>query len=100
MQNEGASGGSGPTLTVGKLITFQLYWGLIQSGYQSIMSVLSSLTKASGAAQRVLTLIDSLPDIDPDAGMKVLYFLSVLYRTFFVIFSIIWYDFAFLWRSF
>lgn len=58
-------------LSIGKLITFQLYWNLIQSGYQSIMSVLMSLTRASGAAQRVLSLIDALPDIDPDAGTKL-----------------------------
>ena len=58
-------------LSIGKLITFQLYWNLIQSGYQSLMSVLMSLTRASGAAQRVLTLVDALPDIDPHAGMKV-----------------------------
>ncbi|CAI5946616.1 unnamed protein product [Closterium sp. NIES-65] len=58
-------------MRLGQLIAFQLYWNLIQSGYQSIMSVLMSLTKASGAAQRVLSLIDSLPDIDPDAGTKV-----------------------------
>ncbi|CAI7924646.1 unnamed protein product [Closterium sp. NIES-53] len=57
-------------MRLGQLIAFQLYWNLIQSGYQSIMSVLMSLTKASGAAQRVLSLIDSLPDIDPDAGTK------------------------------
>eukprot|EP00271_Cylindrocystis_brebissonii_P005331 TRINITY_DN17326_c0_g1_i1.p1 TRINITY_DN17326_c0_g1~~TRINITY_DN17326_c0_g1_i1.p1 ORF type:complete len:952 (-),score=203.08 TRINITY_DN17326_c0_g1_i1:320-3175(-) len=58
-------------LSIGKLITFQLYWNLIQSGYQSIMSVLMSLTRASGAAQRVLSLIDALPDIDPNAGTKL-----------------------------
>lgn len=58
-------------LSIGKLITFQMYWNLIQSGYQSIMSVLMSLTRASGAAQRVLSLIDALPDIDPDSGTKV-----------------------------
>jgi len=55
-------------LSIGQLITFQLYWNLIQNGYQSVMSVLTSLTKASGAAQRVLSLVDALPDIDPNAG--------------------------------
>jgi ATP-binding cassette subfamily B protein len=40
-------------LSAGKLITFQLYWNQIQSAYQSIMSVLMSLTRAAGAAQRV-----------------------------------------------
>lgn len=55
-------------LSMGKLITFQLYWNQIQSGYKSIMSVLMSLTRAAGAAQRVLSLVDALPDIDPHKG--------------------------------
>jgi len=58
-------------LSAGKLITFQLYWNQIQSAYQSIMSVLMSLTRAAGAAQRVLSLVDALPDIDRNAGTKV-----------------------------
>ncbi|KAL2630546.1 hypothetical protein R1flu_015232 [Riccia fluitans] len=58
-------------LSAGKLITFQLYWNQIQSAYQSIMSVLMSLTRAAGAAQRVLSLVDALPDIDPNAGTMV-----------------------------
>eukprot|EP00898_Chlorokybus_atmophyticus_P005089 jgi/Chlat1/5581/Chrsp369S00851 len=57
-------------LTIGRLITFQLYWGMIQNSYQSFMSVLTSLTRAAGAAQRVLSLVDALPDIDPFSGTK------------------------------
>jgi len=58
-------------LSIGKLITFQLYWNQIQSGYQTVMQVLMSLTRAAGAAQRVLSLVDALPDIDPNAGTSV-----------------------------
>lgn len=58
-------------MSAGKLITFELYWNQIQSAYQSIMSVLMSLTRAAGAAQRVLSLVDALPDIDPNAGTPV-----------------------------
>lgn len=58
-------------LSAGKLITFQLYWNQIQGAYQSIMSVLMSLTRAAGAAQRVLSLVDALPDIDRNAGTHV-----------------------------
>ncbi|KAL2623801.1 hypothetical protein R1flu_008046 [Riccia fluitans] len=58
-------------LSAGKLITFELYWNQIQSAYQSIMSVLMSLTRAAGAAQRVLSLVDALPDIDPSSGTVV-----------------------------
>ncbi len=58
-------------LSAGKLITFQLYWNQIQGAYKGIMSVLMSLTRAAGAAQRVLSLVDALPDIDPNAGTMV-----------------------------
>ena len=63
--------GSTHKLTVGKLITFQLYWQLINSSYQNLTGVVSSLTRAGGAATRVLTLLDSLPDIDPSSGRKI-----------------------------
>jgi len=59
------------SLTVGKLITFQLYWGQMNSAYSSLISVLNSFTRASGAAQRVLTLMDSLPDINPEGGVEL-----------------------------
>jgi ABC-type siderophore export system fused ATPase/permease subunit len=53
----------GDPLTVGKLITFQLYWNLMNSAYSALVSLLNSFTRAGGAAQRVFSLIDNLPDI-------------------------------------
>lgn len=44
---------------------------MMNSAYSSLISVLNSFTRASGAAQRVLTLLDSLPDIDPHSGIKL-----------------------------
>jgi ABC-type multidrug transport system fused ATPase/permease subunit len=58
-------------LSVGKLITFQLYWGMISSAYQSLTGVVSSLTRAGGAATRVITLLENLPDIDPTEGLEL-----------------------------
>jgi len=58
-------------LSVGKLITFQLYWGMINSAYQALNGVISSLTRAGGAATRVISLLESLPDIDPSQGVEV-----------------------------
>eukprot|EP01090_Pellita_catalonica_P010235 TRINITY_DN2169_c0_g2_i2.p1 TRINITY_DN2169_c0_g2~~TRINITY_DN2169_c0_g2_i2.p1 ORF type:complete len:607 (-),score=91.41 TRINITY_DN2169_c0_g2_i2:35-1597(-) len=58
-------------LSVGALITFQLYWNMINSSYTSLTNVLTSFTRAGGAAQRVISLMDSRPDIDPHAGHKV-----------------------------
>lgn len=58
-------------MTIGRLITFQLYWGMINSSFDAIMSVLNSFTRAAGAAQRVLTLMDNQPDLDPLLGKPV-----------------------------
>jgi ABC-type multidrug transport system fused ATPase/permease subunit len=58
-------------LSVGKLITFQLYWNMINSAYQSLNGVISSLTRAGGAATRVISLLESLPDIDPTLGLDL-----------------------------
>ena len=43
------------SLTIGGLVTFQLYWNMLNGAYTSLVSVLNSFTRASGAAQRVLT---------------------------------------------
>ncbi len=39
--------------------------------FQSLTNVLSSFTRAAGAAQRVLALIDNAPDIDPTMGVEL-----------------------------
>eukprot|EP00048_Salpingoeca_helianthica_P017049 m.235427 g.235427 ORF g.235427 m.235427 type:complete len:701 (+) comp20065_c0_seq1:721-2823(+) len=57
------------TLSVGKLITFQLYWSMISNAYNGFADLLSSFTRAGGAAQRVISLMDLMPDIDPDSGL-------------------------------
>lgn len=42
---------------------------MIDSAWKSLNGVVNSLTRAAGAAQRVLSLMDSLPNIDLDAGI-------------------------------
>ena len=59
------------TLTIGNLITFQLYWGMINGAYQALTGVWSSLTQSAAAATRVLTLMDNLPDINLFTGICV-----------------------------
>lgn len=59
------------TLQVGNLITFQLYWNMINNSYTALQTVLSNFTRAAGAAQRVLALIDNKPDIGPHGGKEV-----------------------------
>eukprot|EP00903_Cladosiphon_okamuranus_P007815 g7561.t1 len=58
-------------MTAGRLITYQLYWNMINNSWQALLSVVSSLTRAAGAAQRVFSLMDSLPDIDIDSGVRI-----------------------------
>jgi ATP-binding cassette subfamily B protein len=58
-------------LTIGGLITFQLYWNMLSNSFQSIFSQITSFTKASGAAQRVIHLLQKLPQVDPNEGLEV-----------------------------
>ncbi|CAB1110551.1 ABC [Ectocarpus sp. CCAP 1310/34] len=58
-------------MTAGRLITYQLYWNMINNSWQALLGVISSLTRAAGAAQRVFSLMDSLPDIDIDSGLPL-----------------------------
>jgi ABC-type bacteriocin/lantibiotic exporter with double-glycine peptidase domain len=53
---------------VGTLVAFRLYWEMINSNYKSLMDVLNSFTRAGGAAQRVMSLLDAMPDIATDEG--------------------------------
>ena len=41
---------------------------MINNGYQGLQWLLSSFTRAASAAERVLTLMDSLPDINLNDG--------------------------------
>eukprot|EP00493_Phyllostaurus_siculus_P008837 UN08946 len=42
---------------------------MINSAYKGLQSILTSFTTAAGAAERVFTLMDSLPLLDPYAGV-------------------------------
>lgn len=58
-------------LTPGRLITFQLYWNMLNNAYKGLLDILTSFTVAGAAAQRVFALMDSLPDIDTNKGLPV-----------------------------
>jgi hypothetical protein len=46
---------------------------MLNNAYKSLLDIVTSFTRASGAAQRVFALLDSLPDIDIDSGTAVPY---------------------------
>jgi ABC-type oligopeptide transport system ATPase subunit len=61
----------GSNLSVGRLITYTLYYNRIQNSYNALNGVLNSFTRAAGAAMRVLSLFDlepAIPSTDPSAG--------------------------------
>ena len=60
--------GANSDLTVGQLVTFQLYANMMNNAYQGLNNVINQFTRAAGAAERVLSLLDSQPDIDPEHG--------------------------------
>ena len=59
------------SITVGQLITYQLYWNIINTAVQALNDNITTFTRAAGSAERVLSLFDLTPDIDPDGGTHV-----------------------------
>eukprot|EP01063_Lacrimia_lanifica_P009139 TRINITY_DN16173_c0_g1_i1.p1 TRINITY_DN16173_c0_g1~~TRINITY_DN16173_c0_g1_i1.p1 ORF type:complete len:903 (+),score=221.75 TRINITY_DN16173_c0_g1_i1:44-2752(+) len=55
-------------LSLGELVTFQLYVNMMNNAYQSLNDVLNQLTRATGAAQKVLSIMECKADIDLYAG--------------------------------
>ena len=40
-------------LSVGMLVTFQLYWNMMNSAYQSLQGLITSFTRAAAGAEKV-----------------------------------------------
>ena len=47
----GAGAFSGDDLTPGRLVTYQLYFSMIQNAYNNLISLMTSFTRASGAGE-------------------------------------------------
>eukprot|EP01119_Soliformovum_irregulare_P014910 TRINITY_DN4132_c0_g1_i1.p1 TRINITY_DN4132_c0_g1~~TRINITY_DN4132_c0_g1_i1.p1 ORF type:complete len:878 (-),score=215.90 TRINITY_DN4132_c0_g1_i1:50-2683(-) len=58
-------------LTVGNLVTFQLYWNLMSTNFNTLTGFLNSFTKAASAAQRVISILECQPAIDPMHGVDI-----------------------------
>jgi len=61
----------GTDMTVGRLMTFQLYWNMMNTAFISLGNVFNDLIRSSSAAERVFSLIDARPEVDPDAGETI-----------------------------
>ena len=55
-------------LTIGTLITFQLYWNMMNTAFLSLANVFNELIRASSAAERVFQIMDVKPSMPLDAG--------------------------------
>jgi ABC-type multidrug transport system fused ATPase/permease subunit len=58
-------------LSVGELVTFQLYANMMSTAYFGLNNVFNQFTRSAGAAERVLQMLDCPTSIDPHAGMKL-----------------------------
>ncbi|CAK0828365.1 unnamed protein product, partial [Prorocentrum cordatum] len=61
----------GETLTVGKLITFNLYWDMMNQAIQGLNGVMNQVIRGVSAGQRVFEILDLEPDIPLDVGEAV-----------------------------
>mmetsp|Transcript_43264 Transcript_43264/g.78747 ORF Transcript_43264/g.78747 Transcript_43264/m.78747 type:complete len:946 (+) Transcript_43264:67-2904(+) len=66
---EGVRDPENQSMTLGMLITFQLYWNMMNNAFIELGNVFNDLIRSSSAAERVLSLVDCRPDVDPDAGL-------------------------------
>jgi ATP-binding cassette subfamily B protein len=55
-------------MSVGDLVTYQLFWNLMNNSYQNLQGLVTSFTRSAAGAEKVFSLWDSIPDIDPTKG--------------------------------
>jgi len=58
-------------MSVGQLVTFQLFWNMMNGAYQSLQALMTSFTRSAAGAEKVFALWDSEPDIDPKKGADI-----------------------------
>jgi ABC-type multidrug transport system fused ATPase/permease subunit len=60
---------AGQKLSIGNLITFQLYWNMMNTAFISLGNVFNDLIRATSAAERVFSLIEACPEVDDTTGV-------------------------------
>lgn len=58
-------------LTVGELVTFQLFWNMMNGAYENLQGLITSFTRSAAGAEKIFSLWDSDPDIDPKKGQDI-----------------------------
>lgn len=59
------------SITLGTLVTFQLYWDMMNSAYSALQGVVTELTRAAAGAEKVFAIWDNVADIRPGRGDPV-----------------------------
>jgi ATP-binding cassette subfamily B protein len=52
-------------------VTFQLYWNMMNNAYQNLQGLVTSFTRSAAGAEKVFSLWDNTPDIDPNDGAAI-----------------------------
>lgn len=58
-------------MSVGELVTFQLFWNMMNNAYQNLQGLITDFTRSAAGAEKVFAMWDSDPDIDPKKGNDV-----------------------------
>jgi len=58
-------------MSVGDLVTYQLFWNMMNNSYQALQGLVTSFTRSAAGAEKVFSLWDSNPDIDPQKGSNI-----------------------------
>ena len=58
-------------LSVGELVTFQLFWNMMNSSYQNLQGLITSFTRSAAGAEKIFSMWDNDPDIDPSRGNDI-----------------------------
>jgi len=58
-------------MTVGELVTFQLFWNMMNNAYQNLQGLVTSFTRSAAGAEKIFSLWDSEPDINPSDGSSI-----------------------------
>jgi ABC-type multidrug transport system fused ATPase/permease subunit len=58
-------------MSVGDLVTYQLFWNMTHGAYQGLQGLITCFTTAAAGAEKVFSLWDSPPDIDPHQGQDI-----------------------------
>jgi len=58
-------------MSVGELVTFQLFWNMMNNAYQNLQGLVTSFTRSAAGAEKIFSLWESDPDIDPKQGSEI-----------------------------